>query len=49
VRFFTEPGKQADAEIEDRYLEYMGPDNPGEIAEDKQARPTHSMAGRPRR
>jgi hypothetical protein len=29
VRFFTELGEQADAEIEDRYLEYAGPDIPG--------------------
>ena len=28
--FFTELGEQADAEIEDRYLEYAGPDIPGE-------------------
>jgi hypothetical protein len=28
--FFTLLGEQADAEIEDRYLEYAGPDVPGE-------------------
>ena len=27
--FFTELGEQADAEIEDRYLEYAGPDVAG--------------------
>jgi hypothetical protein len=31
--FFTELGEQADAEIEDRYLEYAGPD----IAEGERA------------
>jgi len=41
--FFTELGEQADAEIEDRYLEYAGPDIPGESAEDKQARLTQAM------
>jgi hypothetical protein len=43
VRFFTELGEQADAEIEDRYLEYAGPDIPGESAEDKQVRLTRAM------
>jgi hypothetical protein len=43
VRFFTELGEQADAEIEDRYLEYIGPDVPGESAEGKQARLTQAM------
>jgi hypothetical protein len=43
VRFFTDLGEQADAEIEDRYLEYAGPDVPGESAEDKQARLTQAM------
>jgi hypothetical protein len=43
VRFFTDLGEQADAEIEDRYLEYAGPDIPGESAEDKQARLTQAM------
>lgn len=28
-RFFTELGEQADGEIEDRYLEYAGPDVAG--------------------
>lgn len=37
--FFTELGKRADAEIEDRYLEYAGPDVPGESA--GQAGPPH--------
>ena len=41
--FFTLLGEQADAEIEDRYLEYAGPDGPGESAEDKQARLTQAM------
>jgi hypothetical protein len=41
--FFTELGEQADAEIEDRYLEYAGPDIPGESAEDKQALLTQAM------
>lgn len=43
VRFFTDLGEQADAEIEDRYLEYAGPDIPGESAENKQARLTLAM------
>jgi hypothetical protein len=43
VRFFTELGEQADAEIEDRYLEYARPDVPGESAEDKQGRLTQAM------
>ena len=41
--FFTRLGEQADAEIEDRYLQYAGPDIPGESAEDKQARLTQAM------
>ena len=41
--FFTELGEQADAEIEDRYLEYAGPEILGESAEDKQARLTQAM------
>jgi hypothetical protein len=41
--FFAELGEQADAEIEDRYLEYAGPDVPGESAEDKQARLIQAM------
>ena len=41
--FFTLLGEQADAEIEDRYLEYAGPDGPGESAEDEQARLTRAM------
>jgi hypothetical protein len=43
VRFFTDLGGQADAEIEDKYLEYAGPEIPGESAEDKQARLTQAM------
>jgi hypothetical protein len=43
--FFTELGEQADAEIEDRYLDYVGPDVAGESAEDKQARLTKAMNG----
>jgi hypothetical protein len=43
VKFFTDLGEQADAEIEDRYLDYAGPDVPGESAEDKQARLTKAM------
>ena len=48
VRFFTDPGEQADAEIEDRYLEYAGPDVRGESAEGKQARltPGYEPGGR---
>jgi hypothetical protein len=42
--FFTRLGEQADAEIEDRYLGYAGPDIPGESAEDKQARLTQAMS-----
>jgi hypothetical protein len=42
--FSTLLGKQADAEIEDRYLGYAGPDVPGESAEDKQARLTQAMS-----
>ncbi len=38
ARFFADLGEQAEAEIEDRYLRYAGPDVPGESAEDKQAR-----------
>lgn len=41
--FFTLLGEQADAEIEDRYLEYAGPDVPGESAEGEQARLTQAM------
>ena len=41
--FFTLLGEQADAEIEDRYLGYAGPDVAGESAEDKQARLTQAM------
>ena len=41
--FFTNLGEQADAEIEDRYLEYAGPEVPGESAEDKQERLTQAM------
>lgn len=41
--FFTELSEQADAEIEDRYLEYAGPDILGESAEDKQARLIQAM------
>lgn len=40
---FTELGEQADVKIEDRYLEYAGPDISGESAEDKQARLTQAM------
>ena len=43
-KFFTDLGEQADAEIEDRYLECGGPDIPGETAEDKQARLTQAMS-----
>jgi hypothetical protein len=46
--FFTELGEQTDAEIEDRYLTYAGPDVPGESAEDKQARLTQVMNRAPR-
>jgi hypothetical protein len=37
--FFTELSEQADAEIEDRYLEYAGPDVLGESA-DVSSQPT---------
>jgi len=43
ARFFTDLGEQAEAEIEDRYLEYAGPEVPGESAEDKQERLTQAM------
>jgi predicted RecB family nuclease len=43
LRFLTELGEQAEAEIEDKYLEYSGPDVPGESAEDKQAHLTQAM------
>jgi hypothetical protein len=42
-RFFTNLGEQAEAEIEDRYLLYAGPDVPGESAEDKEARLEQAM------
>jgi hypothetical protein len=42
-RFFTDLGEQAEAEIEDRYLEYAGPEIPGESAEGKQERLTQAM------
>ena len=42
-RFFANLGEQADAEIEDRYLRYAGPEIPGESAEDKQERLTQAM------
>ena len=42
-QFFTELGEQADAEIEDRYFEYAGPDVGGASAEDKRARLTQAM------
>jgi len=44
ARFFTDLGEQADAEIEDRYLRYAGPEIPGESAEDKQARLDRAMS-----
>jgi hypothetical protein len=43
ARFFTDLGEQAEAEIEDRYLRYAGPEVPGESAEDKQARLYQAM------
>jgi hypothetical protein len=43
VRFFTNLGEQADAEIEDRYLRYAGSEILGENAEDKQQRLTQAM------
>jgi hypothetical protein len=42
--FFANLGEQADAEIEERYLEYAGPEIPGESAEDKQERLTLAMS-----
>ena len=47
--FFTGLGEQADAEIEDGYLEYAGPDVLGESAEDKQGRLAWAMNRRPRK
>lgn len=41
--FFANLGEQADAEIEELYLEYAGPETPGESAEDKQKRLTQAM------
>ena len=41
--FFSQLGEQADAEIEELYLEYAGPEIPGESAEDKQERLTQAM------
>jgi hypothetical protein len=41
--FFSRLGEQADAEIEERYLEYAGPEIPGESAEEKQQRLTQAM------
>ena len=43
MRFFTDLGEQADAETEDRYLDYAGPDLPWESAEEKQERLTQAM------
>jgi hypothetical protein len=42
--FFMNLGEQADAEIEDLYLEYAGLEIPGESAEDKQARLTQALS-----
>ncbi len=44
ARFFTDLGTQAEAEIEDRYLEYAGPEIPGESAEEKQERLAQAMS-----
>ena len=41
--FFANLGEQADAEIEDLYLEYAGPEIPGETAEEKQERLTQAV------
>ena len=41
--FFSQLGEQADAEIEDLYLEYAGPEIPEESAEEKQERLTQAM------
>ena len=41
--FFANLGDQADGEIEDLYLEYAGPEIPGESAEQKQERLTQAM------
>jgi hypothetical protein len=43
-RFFTDLGEQAEAEIEDRYLGYAGPEIPGESTEDKQQRLDRAMS-----
>ena len=41
--FFANLGEQAGGEIEDLYLEYAGPEIPGETAEEKQQRLTQAM------
>ena len=41
--FFANLGEQADGEIEDLYLEYAGPETPGETAEEKEQRLTQAM------
>ena len=43
ARFFTDLGEQAEAEIEDLYLEYAGPEVPGESAEEMEQRLTQAM------
>jgi hypothetical protein len=42
-KFFENLGEQAGGEIEDLYLEYAGPEIPGESAEQKQERLTQAM------
>ena len=41
--FFANLGEQAGGEIEDLYLEYAGPEVPGETAEEKEQRLTQAM------
>ena len=42
-KFFENLGEQAGGEIEDLYLEYAGPEVPGETAEEKLERLTLAM------
>jgi hypothetical protein len=42
-KFFENLGEQAGGEIEDLYLEYAGPEVPGETAEEKEQRLTQAM------
>ena len=42
-KFFENLGEQAGGEIEDLYLQYAGPEIPGETAEEKEQRLTQAM------